>query len=104
MSRKMVLIFVTMIILLSSFMVLAPTPPPPPDITPTPPPPPPATCTPGFWKQPQHFQYWEGYDPSDDYNGYMTLLQALQGGYATRESRFIVAGWLNAANPDAPCD
>ena len=69
------------------------------------PPPPPATCTPGFWKQPQHFQYWVGHDPDDPYPGTdMTLLQALQGGHDTRVSRFVVAGWLNAANPDAPCD
>jgi hypothetical protein len=57
-----------------------------------------ATCTPGFWKQPQHFIYWEpsGLNPSDPYNADMTLLDALQGGYDTRESRFIVAGMLNA--------
>jgi hypothetical protein len=72
---------------------------------PTPPPPPPGDCTPGFWKQPHHFQYWVGYEPGDPYEGGpMTLLDALQGGKATRESRFIVAGWLNAANPTAPCD
>lgn len=95
MSRKMILIFVTTIILLSSFITLAPGEPPPP---------PPATCTPGFWKQPHHFQYWEiDDDPGDPYDSSMTLLQALQGGYATRQSRFIVAGWLNEANPDAPC-
>ncbi len=69
-------------------------------------PPPSADCTPGFWKQPQHFQYWRGgYDPGDTYPGTgMTLLQALQGGYETRVSRFVVAGWLNAANPFAPCE
>ena len=102
MKRKMLLIFVTMIIILSSFLTLAPIIPP--ETTPTPPPPPPATCTPGFWKQPQHFQYWVGYEPDDVYDASMTLLDALQGGYDTRVSRFIVAGWLDAANPDAPCE
>jgi hypothetical protein len=65
-----------------------------------------ANCSPGFWKQPQHFQYWnQPYDPADPYPGTnMTLLQALQGGNATRVSRFVVAGWLNEANPDAPCE
>jgi len=24
-------------------------------------------CTPGFWKQPQHFGFWAGFDPSDKY-------------------------------------
>ncbi len=83
-------------------MAIIPPPPPPPEPTPTPPP---ATCTPGFWKQEQHFQYWVGFSPDDPYfDTGMTLLDALQGGYETRVSRFVVAGWLNAANPDAPCD
>jgi hypothetical protein len=64
----------------------------------------PADCSPGFWKQPHHFQYWVGYEQDDPYfDTGMTLLEALQGGKATRESRFVVAGWLNEANPDAPC-
>lgn len=90
-----------MLVILSAFLTMAVIPPPPP---PPPPPEPPATCTPGFWKQPHHFQYWVGYSPSDPYmDTGMTLLEALQGGNATRTSRFVVAGWLNAANPDAPC-
>ncbi len=57
-----------------------------------------ANCSPGFWKQEQHFQYWNGFSPSDPYlDTGMTLLDALQGGKATIESRFIVAGWLNEA-------
>ena len=79
---------------------------PPPDKTPTPTPPPPGTneCTPGFWKQPHHFRYWEtDFGPNDMYDDDMTYLEALQGGKNTRRSRVIVAGWLNDANPDAPC-
>ena len=73
---------------------------------PPPPPPPECGCSPGFWKQEHHFQYWVGHNPTDPYpdDPSMTLLDALQGGKATRESRFVVAGWLNTANPDAPCD
>jgi hypothetical protein len=65
---------------------------------------PPANCSPGFWKQSQHFQYWVGFEPTGPYlDTGMTLLDALQGGKATQVSRFVVAGWLNAANPSAPC-
>jgi hypothetical protein len=52
-----------------------------------------------------------GYLPADKYSlddndgdHIDTLLDALQGGKHTRESRFIVAGWLNTTNPDAPCE
>ena len=100
MSKKNITIFIFVLLILAPIITMACIPPPPP-----PPPPPPADCTPGFWKQPQHFQYWIGYAPNDPYKSTgMTLLQALQGGWATRQSRFIVAGWLNAANPQAPCD
>jgi hypothetical protein len=100
MSKKNITIFILVLIILAPIITMACTPPPPP-----PPPPPPADCSPGFWKQPQHFQYWVGYAPGDPYlDTGMTLLQALQGGKATRVSRFVVTGWLNAANPDAPCD
>jgi hypothetical protein len=61
-------------------------------------------CTPGFWKQPHHFQHWEVIDPDDAYNDDMTFLEALQGGKNTRSSRVIVAGMLYEFNPDAPCD
>jgi len=96
MSSKKVTLFITILIILAPIITMACICPPPPS----------ADCTPGFWKQPQHFQYWlGGYDPEDPYPGTgMTLLEALQGGYATRVSRFVVAGWLNAANPYAPCD
>jgi hypothetical protein len=91
-SKKSMLIFLTLMIL-ASFMTMAVIPPPP------------GACTPGFWKQEQHFQYWIGFTPGDNYPGTsMTLLDALQGGHDTRVSRFVVAGWLNAANPFAPCD
>ena len=96
MSKRKLVLFM-MIVVLVSLMVMAPIPPPPTN---------PATCTPGFWKQPQHLQYWVDYAPTDLYpaDPSMTLLDALQGGYKTRVSRFVVAGWLNVANPDAPCD
>ncbi len=100
MKTNLLRILIVLSILVAMVSMATTTPPPPP-----PPPTPPATCTPGFWKQPQHFQYWIGFSPDDPYLGTgMTLLEALQGGYDTRESRFVVAGWLNAANPDAPCD
>ncbi len=90
-SKKSLIVFLTVIVL-ASFITMAFIPPP-------------GACTPGFWKQEQHFQYWVGHSPSDLYNGGpMTLLDALQGGYDTRVSRFVVAGWLNTANPTAPCD
>ena len=101
MSKKNLTILILVLVIMAPIVTLACCPPPPPP----PPPPPAADCTPGFWKQPQHFQYWVGYKPTDNYPGTTwTLLQALQGGKATRQSRFIVAGWLNAANPTAPCD
>jgi hypothetical protein len=97
-SLRFLVVFVILIpILTMAFDCPPPPPPPPPHET--------ANCSPGFWKQPHHFQYWVGFDPGDPYlNTGMTLLDALQGGKATRESRFVVAGWLNEANPYAPCD
>jgi len=93
-TKKTTLLILIVLFVLSAVLTMAVIPPDPT----------PATCSPGFWKQPHHFQYWVGYQPADPYPGTeMTLLDALQGGKATRESRFIVAGWLNAANPDAPC-
>src|SRR6476620_1824848 len=60
---------------------------------PPPPPPPPGTqgCTPGYWKQTQHFDSWKVYQPTDSFNAVFgltgpfanswTLLDALsQGG------------------------
>jgi hypothetical protein len=111
MSKKLFLLLAILLLVAPLITMACDTPPPPPEDPccedpcgcPPPPPPPPASCTPGFWKQDQHFQYWVGYKPTDMYNATMTLLDALQGGKATRESRFIVTGWLNAANPTAPC-
>lgn len=91
-KRKYLLIVIALVVALAT---LAP-------IIPPPPPPEPADCSPGFWKN--HTEYWVGYDPGDQYNAEMTLLDALQGGKDTRVSRFVVADWLNATNPDAPCD
>ena len=96
MKKKLNMLLLILVILAASIVTVAPVPPPPT--------PPPADCSPGFWKQPHHWQYWDaGFSPDDYYNLEMTYLEALQGGYDTRTSRFIVAGLLNAANPDAPC-
>ena len=79
-------------------------------------------CTPGYWKQPQHWDSWSNYDPA---NGFFdvfertitikwsmtgkplpitnpTLLQALQanGGGINALARHAVAALLNASNPD----
>lgn len=76
-----------------------------------PPPPPPSYqgCTPGYWKQPQHFGNWIGYTQSDRFNTVFarpvftdnrTLLQALNagGGGLNRLGRHATAALLNAAN------
>jgi len=74
-------------------------------------------CTPGFWKQSQHFGHWETYSPGDDYetifgvqivikepnnamNNMPTLLEALnaQGGAQNALARHSVAALLNAAS------
>lgn len=70
-------------------------------------------CTPGYWKQTQHFGSWVGYIPTGPgasvYNSVfgvnlfppsMTLLQALEqgGGGAGRLGRHSTAALLNAAN------
>src|SRR5207253_386918 len=66
---------------------------------------------PGFWKQPQHFHYWTGYHPTDDFESVFgvsnpdkppTLLDALQtgGGGLQNLWRHAVAALLNAANPN----
>jgi hypothetical protein len=78
---------------------LAPPPPPPP-------PPPPSYsgdggCTPGYWKQPQHFSSWVGIAPGDltpwSGDGSQTMLEALSaedGGDALSRAR--AAAILNA--------
>ncbi len=90
-----------------------------------PPPGPFAGCTPGFWKQSQHFQFWTapyapgttissvfsaaaGYTTSKGQNvGNSTLLQGLGFGGGSKVGdaaaillRAAIAGLLNAASPD----
>ena len=80
-------------------------------------------CTPGFWKQDQHFDSWTApFDPSDSFDATFgvdvtlrvgnelvadpTLLQALQaqGGGINALARHAVAALLNAASPDVDSD
>ncbi|MFW6089416.1 MAG: lysylphosphatidylglycerol synthase transmembrane domain-containing protein [Gemmatimonadota bacterium] len=69
-------------------------------------------CTPGYWKQPHHFDSWQGYDPSDLYCDVFgvgpcdTLLKALKtgGGGAKALGRHSVAALLNAASADVSYD
>jgi hypothetical protein len=71
-------------------------------------------CTPGFWKQSQHFEFWFGFSPNDSFDavfgvdapGNLTLLQALElggGGYKAL-ARHAVAALLNASNPNVDAD
>ena len=65
-------------------------------------------CTPGFWKQPQHFGFWPApYTPSTQFSAVFenafpgkTLLQvlSLQGGGLNALGRHTVAALLNAAS------
>lgn len=67
-------------------------------------------CTPGYWKQPHHFDSWTApYDPDDLFDAHfedafpgMTMHQVLsQGGGGLKAlGRHTVAALLNAANPD----
>lgn len=66
-------------------------------------------CTPGYWKQPHHFDSWQGYEPADSYSGVfgigpdITLIEALEArGNRNGEAllRHSVAALLNAANDD----
>jgi hypothetical protein len=69
-----------------------------------------AGCTPGFWKQPHHFEYWtEPYTPATLFGDVFldalpgkTLLDALEegGGQLDALGRHSVAALLNAASPD----
>jgi len=74
-----------------------------------PPPPPPGGgegCTPGYWKQDQHFDSWVGYSPSDSFDAVFgvsyggTLLEAAgaNGGGANALARHAVAALLNASS------
>jgi hypothetical protein len=76
-----------------------------------PPPAPFEGCTPGYWRQDQHFDSWVGYSPSDDFETVFgvdasfdphDLLTAvwLGGGGEYALARHAVAALLNAANPD----
>jgi hypothetical protein len=88
------------------------------DQPPPPPPPPPPSggegCTPGFWKQSQHFSSWTSpYTPStlfsavfeDAFPG-MTLLQVLGlgGGGLNAAGRYSVAALLNSASTGVDFD
>jgi len=79
--------------------------------TPTPPEEPPQSgqgCTPGFWKQDQHFDSWTGYTPGQTFSsvfggttfGDATLLDVLgaNGGGVNALGRHAVAGLLNATS------
>lgn len=67
-------------------------------------------CTPGYWRQDQHFDNWTGYSPTDDYDDTFgpgvsyggTLLDAVwaRGGGVDALARHSVAALLNAANGD----
>lgn len=82
-----------------------------------PPPPQPPTgnegCTPGYWRQDQHYDSWAatGYSPSDDFEAVFGVdasfsptdlgtAVALGGGGENALARHAVAALLNAANPD----
>jgi uncharacterized repeat protein (TIGR01451 family) len=80
-------------------------------------------CTPGFWKQTQHFDSWVGFAPTDSFEDVFgvdvtlrsggqgtiddpTLLDALNatGGGVNALARHAVAALLNASNPDVSFD
>jgi uncharacterized repeat protein (TIGR01451 family) len=88
-----------------------------------PPPPGGEGCTPGFWKQDQHFDSWVGFAPSDSFEDVFgvdvtlrsggqgtisdpTLLDALNatGGGINALARHAVAALLNASSPDVDSD
>lgn len=78
-------------------------PPPPPNHEPT------EGCTPGYWKQPHHFDSWVGYSPNQQFSSVfanafpgMTLLEVLKqgGGQLNALGRHTVAALLNASSPD----
>ena len=70
-------------------------------------------CTPGYWKQPQHFDSWTGYAPTDLFSSVfedafpgMTLLQVLSqgGGGLNALGRHTVAALLNTASAGVDYD
>ena len=82
---------------------------------PPPPPPPPsedgAGCTPGYWRQTQHYDSWVSFSPTDDFEfvfGVDASFNSHTLGYAVwlggagefALARHAVAALLNASNPD----
>ena len=80
-------------------------------------------CTPGYWKQPQHFDSWVGFTQDQFFDAVFgvdvtirvdaktedpnaTLLEALDanGGGINALARHAVAALLNASNPDVDSD
>lgn len=70
-------------------------------------------CTPGYWKQSQHFDSWTGYAPNQLFSSVFedafpgkTLLQVLQqgGGGLNALGRHTVAALLNSAQPGVSFD
>jgi hypothetical protein len=81
-------------------------------------------CTPGFWRQTQHFDSWVGFSPTDLFdvvfgvditldafgktpaNANPTLLEAVTagGGGINALARHAVAALLNSSNPDVESD
>lgn len=69
-------------------------------------------CTPGYWKQSQHFDSWVTYNTSDFFDEvfgvgpHITLLEALSvnGGGENALARHAVGGLLSAASPDVVYD
>jgi hypothetical protein len=67
-----------------------------------------AGCTPGFWRQSQHAQYWTGFSPAASFADVFgvarpgTLLENIRanGGGAHALARHAVAALLNAASAD----
>lgn len=66
-----------------------------------------AGCTPGFWRQSQHYPYWTGYAPTDAFSSVFanafpgkTLGEVVQlgGGGLNALGRHTVAALLNAAS------
>jgi hypothetical protein len=70
-------------------------------------------CTPGYWKQPHHFDSWVGYSPDQLFSSVFenafpgrTLLQVLEagGGGLTALGRHTVAALLNASSGNVSYD
>jgi hypothetical protein len=86
-----------------------PTEPPPPTPTPTKPPSRFEGCTPGYWRQAQHYDSWSGYVPGQLFGSVfedafpdlaLGAVVRLGGGGLNALGRHTVAALLNAASPD----